>query len=217
MKAEGKKISILGDSISTFEGYTVHEGLFYERYIQNISGVKNVEQTWWMQVIRGLGAELLVNDSFSGSEVSGNISTSGTSSKRLKNLGAEGTPDIIFIYMGTNDWGYYVMPEDFRKAYQLLLEKVKNLYPNAKICCATLLRGKEPKNKSDLFINVEGCLSPRLYSSVIRDCARESGAYLIDLEKYQVEYDTIDGVHPDIHGMEQIAKLWLNELAVIDL
>ena len=47
------RISILGDSISTFAGYTPKDSVFYDSYVQWETGVKTVEDTWWMQVIRG--------------------------------------------------------------------------------------------------------------------------------------------------------------------
>ena len=46
------RISILGDSISTFAGYTPKDSVFYDSYVQWETGVKTVEDTWWMQVIR---------------------------------------------------------------------------------------------------------------------------------------------------------------------
>ena len=40
-----RKISILGDSISTFAGYTPVEAVFYDSYVQWETGVKSVEDT----------------------------------------------------------------------------------------------------------------------------------------------------------------------------
>ena len=51
---EKRRISILGDSISTFAGYTPEEAVFYDSYVQWETGVKSVEDTWWMQVIKAL-------------------------------------------------------------------------------------------------------------------------------------------------------------------
>lgn len=65
-------ISIMGDSISTFEsfnpdGYCV----FYDEQMQYINGLTLVNDTWWAQVIQALHGELCVNNSYSGSKVSG--------------------------------------------------------------------------------------------------------------------------------------------------
>ena len=66
----GKRFSVLGDSISTFEGYNPPEyNVFYNREKQKVSGVERVEDTWWKKVIDTLGGELLVNNSWSGSLV----------------------------------------------------------------------------------------------------------------------------------------------------
>ena len=43
---EKRRISILGDSISTFAGYTPEEAVFYDSYVQWETGVKSVEDTW---------------------------------------------------------------------------------------------------------------------------------------------------------------------------
>ena len=66
-----KRISILGDSISTLEGYNpLGHNLFFKGEICAKSGVSDMTDTWWGQVINLLGAELLVNNSWSGSRVS---------------------------------------------------------------------------------------------------------------------------------------------------
>lgn len=52
------RISILGDSISTFAGYTPKDSVFYDSYVQWETGVKTVEDTWWMQVIRAFEQSL---------------------------------------------------------------------------------------------------------------------------------------------------------------
>ena len=112
---EGKVISILGDSISTFAGYIpTADGFNLEhlaRYPQD-NLVTDVNETWWMQIINELDAKLGINDSWRGSTVSGNASvTSGVSGAdasmanltRIQNLGSNGTPDVILFYGGTND------------------------------------------------------------------------------------------------------------------
>ena len=86
------RISILGDSISTFAGYTPKDSVFYDSYVQWETGVKTVEDTWWMQVIRAFDAELGINNSVAGSMVSGNLSTSAMAEERIQALGENGLP-----------------------------------------------------------------------------------------------------------------------------
>ena len=126
---EKRRISILGDSISTFAGYTPEEAVFYDSYVQWETGVKSVEDTWWMQVIKALDGELGTNHSLAGSMVSGNLSTSAMSYERIEKLGTNGIPDIILISAGCNDWGFCVLPEEFEEAYRTMLHRIKEQYP----------------------------------------------------------------------------------------
>ena len=71
---ENKTISILGDSICTFEG--VSSGIAAETTNSTIKNNRdyyrpgrtevNLNDTWWMQACERLGTKLLVNNSYSG-------------------------------------------------------------------------------------------------------------------------------------------------------
>ncbi|CVI70953.1 GDSL-like Lipase/Acylhydrolase [Eubacteriaceae bacterium CHKCI004] len=211
MKDQKKRISILGDSVSTFAGITPPEALFYDAWRQEETGVTSPDDTWWMQVIQGMGGILGVNNSYAGSTVSGGFMTSGTSEKRLRTLSAEGEPDMILVAMGANDWGFGVHPQEFEYEYRRMLQRMKRLYPRAEIWCATILRGK-PVPEEEMFFNVDGVISPNIYSDIIRRIGTEEAVHLADVSGYHMEYETIDGVHPNREGMKMIACLWLKEL-----
>ena len=211
MKDQKKRISILGDSVSTFVGITPPEALFYDAWRQEETGVTSPDDTWWMQVIQGMGGMLGVNNSYAGSTVSGGFMTSGTSEKRLRTLSAEGEPDMILVAMGANDWGFGVHPQEFEYEYRRMLQRMKRLYPRAEIWCATILRGK-PVPEEEMFFNVDGVISPNIYSDIIRRIGTEEAVHLADVSGYHMEYETIDGVHPNREGMKMIACLWLKEL-----
>ena len=211
MKDQKKRISILGDSVSTFAGITPPEALFYDAWRQEETGVTSPDDTWGMQVIQGMGGMLGVNNSYAGSTVSGGFMTSGTSEKRLRTLSAEGEPDMILVAMGANDWGFGVHPQEFEYEYRRMLQRMKRLYPRAEIWCATILRGK-PVPEEEMFFNVDGVISPNIYSDIIRRIGTEEAVHLADVSGYHMEYETIDGVHPNREGMKMIACLWLKEL-----
>ena len=105
---EGLKVSILGDSISTFyaEGssmnslYGGENQFFYPRYS---STIKTVEKTWWAQLINNNKMVLGVNNSWSGSTAAGSGASAGQSDGRINTINENGTPDIVIIYLGTND------------------------------------------------------------------------------------------------------------------
>ena len=117
---KGKYVSLLGDSITTYEGVsnnpvnnttiaTYHS--WYNGAWQNV--LNSYEETYWGQVITKYEMNLLVNNSHGGNRL---IDTSGSGITvpagyvRVENLAANtgelnGTkPDMIFIHMGTNDY-----------------------------------------------------------------------------------------------------------------
>ncbi len=119
---DGKTISILGDSISTFRNIsngtgadktntTIKNNRYYYGFSKN--GV-NVNDTWWMQIFKKLGGRLLVNNSSSGTQVFDpefNLPSQGYLDRAVNlhdNTGSNDgeTPDIILVYLGYNDFAY---------------------------------------------------------------------------------------------------------------
>lgn len=123
-KLTGKRISILGDSVSTFGGSAevdpterISDGAY--TYINNrcrypqANLLTSVNDMWWKRLIDKHGMILGVNESWAGSRVSWD-GTEGddvgankhiASTTRINHLDINGTPDIIFIYAGGNDVG----------------------------------------------------------------------------------------------------------------
>ena len=136
----GKKISFLGDSLSTFKDNIPFGNATY--YPNDNNDVTLVEQTWWMNLVNNSNAQLEINNSFSGSKVSGSKESSYT--KRVENLG---NPDYIIIHGGTNDiWQnvpvgtlHFDLSKDnlnkneFADSYDLMIRKCRDLYPHANI------------------------------------------------------------------------------------
>ena len=102
-----RMVSIVGDSVSTFEGYNPQGyAVFYDREMQARNELNSVYDTWWAKVNQALHAFLCVNNSYSGSKVSGKVFPAGESKERLSNLRTtEYVPDIILVYLGFNDFG----------------------------------------------------------------------------------------------------------------
>ena len=114
--ASGKRVSIIGDSISSFSGYIPSGYSFH--YPCSDGSVTRVEQTWWHQLIykKLSDARLEMNISYAGSAVAN--SDEAASGKRTDHwcnnsyvqryirLGGIGQPDIVFIHGGTNDWAH---------------------------------------------------------------------------------------------------------------
>ena len=112
---EGKTLSILGASMSTYTGIsnnpdynsTIGNNAVY--YTAGKHGVY-ADDTWWMQVCSDMGLRLMVNNSWSGSsllhERNGTVGAYVDRCVQLHNNAGE-DPDIIAIQMGTNDFQYY--------------------------------------------------------------------------------------------------------------
>lgn len=220
----GKRISIIGDSISTFEGYNPQGfNLFYNEEKKHQSCVENVSDTWWQMLIDFLGAELLVNNSWSGSRVTklpgrNELFPSGCSDERANglHLGIK-KPDVILIYIGTNDWAYGALTggetriiegdvnELFYQAYHGMIDKVKKNYPQAEIFCFTLSSTFMSSNPKFRFPHKHGGTHIEVYNNIIKQVASSSGCRLVDLYGYRIPYDALDGSHPNRQGMLTLA------------
>lgn len=104
-----KTYSVLGDSISTFEGVVPAENrCYYDAADTNGTGVASQDETWWSRVIDAEDGELLANASFSGSMVQGDGFPAGRHPSRANQLlGDDGrAPDAVLVFIGINDYGW---------------------------------------------------------------------------------------------------------------
>ncbi len=223
--------SILGDSISTFEGVSLpQDAWFYDRERKLASGVITPRQTWWGQVIEGLGGRLLMNNAISGSTVAWHplyeFPSYGCSRARTSSL-HEGDqhPDVIMVLLGTNDWGRGTQityepisdrPRDsealFSVAYDRMLERLRESYPNAAIWCFTLPVSRFSADASFSFpYRISGRHIDE-YCEVIRASAAKHACRLVDLRNSASPYDTVDGFHPNADGMKTLADAVLREV-----
>lgn len=203
------KVSILGDSYSTFEGMMQPSwnAIWYFPENSTVSKPNNdvtlVSQTWWYQVAEQMGYKLEKNNSFSGATIcySGYKDRSGrpgdySDRSFIGRSGDLGHPDVILVCGGTNDsWsgapvGEYKWKnwtnEDlytFRPGMAKMCSELKTLYPKARI----------------VFI----------LNSELRDDINESVHTIC--RKYRIEcldLHDIDkqGSHPSIAGMKEFAR-----------
>ncbi len=230
-KYHGKQFSFLGDSISTLDGYNPKGyNVFYSGDNCEKSGVKEMKDTWWGKVIDFFGGELLVNNSWSGSRVTRlpnneNLFPSGCSDERTGSLHINSIkPDVIIIYLGTNDWAFgaeldgtrllidKLNMQYFGAAYKTMLEKIKTNYPNSEIWCCTLNTTFMSANPSFKFPYKYGGTHIEEYNQIIKNTAAMYNCKMIDLYSYHIPYDSIDGSHPNTDGMNTLASLMIREI-----
>ena len=198
---ENTYISFIGDSISTYLGYIPDGYACFYPYIHN--DVVNVEDTWWHKVITGLNAKLCMNNSYSGSKVSGGAASSASNLDRVKNIinQASQKPDVLVILIGANDCSYAVKNDEFQRAYQTMINLVKQISPNTKIYLCTLTADVQ-----------NATIEERLndYNEIIRNIAVNNNCKVIELANI-INYDNAntylgDSVHPNKAGMEKMAE-----------
>lgn len=160
--AQGDKlrISILGDSYSTFEGCVVPDTnlIWYypaeSKFTQKGNDVKKKEQTWWYQVLERMNAQLERNNAYSGATIcntgyrpaEGKPHQDYSDRSFIVRSNWLGNPDVILVCGATNDsWadvpiGEYVYGNQtsqqlysFRPAMAKLLYDLKANYPMARI------------------------------------------------------------------------------------
>jgi lysophospholipase L1-like esterase len=232
-KFNGKCIAVIGDSISTYNGY-IPTGW---RYYYPNGNVNDVSLTYWQQVATWLGMTVQ-NCAYSASSVTGDstqqtVSPSaeqgecaGCSDVRIAALTRDSkTPDIVLILLGTNDYGagkglgtwdeHSAIPSEgtinqFSSAYALMLNKIKTALPNARIFCCTLLQRN--------FSFPDSTISLKQYNDVIKQMASIFGCDVIDtyacgISRYNIASYTVDGaVHPNAAGHALIAHKVFTEL-----
>ena len=205
---KGKKISILGDSMSTYRGVsndananlTIRYNPFF--YYDPFP----LEKTYWMRLINELEMILCVNNSWASGNLSG-IDNPDSGVNRAHNLAnnAGEKPDYIIVFMGVNDLGRNVEYEVFASDYTKTLMVIKEKYPEAKVFCINL-----PDRYEDFKTRTE------LFNKAISDAVIAAGAhfFVVDLFNSELNNDnyynnTVDGIHPDEDGARIIFEIVL--------
>lgn len=196
-----QRVSILGDSYSTFEDFvtpSTNELWYYAKNKPGKTDVNRVEDTWWWQLIYQNGMKLETNNSYSGATIGfkgydGNDYTERSFLKRMRNIGS---PDILLVFGGTNDswageevgeykyadwqWGDFYT---FRPAMAYMVNWIKLHHPNVKVY---------------YIINTE--LRDDITESMKTICRHYNVPY-IELK----DIDKKSG-HPSVKGMKAIAE-----------
>ncbi len=243
-----KYVSVLGDSISTFKGVTDNGLLnstidadYLARYAltsdfdNTLVKLPSVDDTWWMRVINEYDMKLLVNNAWRGTKVVDTEKRAGCGA-RCENLHDDTLadnpgnvaidPDVILVYMGTNDYlqkvepgefdpaymdqfakqedGTYTYPEPetFAQGYTIMIHKILTRYPQADVFCFTLL---------PMTYKVDG-VKMGLNNRVIRAAAEYFQLELVDLYgETGITWANAnlhvakDGIHPNMNGIKKIA------------
>lgn len=203
---KGKRISILGDSVSTYKNVSndinANSTIFGNPYFY--CEPFPLEKTYWSLLVEKFGLTLCVNNSWAGGNLSGrDDDNSGVN--RANNLSRDdGTsPDIIIVFIGLNDLGRNIKYDIFAEDYSEALARIKQKHPDAYVCCV---------NMPDRDISVKARTEE--FNRIIKSAADAMGKgfFVADLFSSRLNNDfyynnTLDGLHPDEDGMRIIAEV----------
>lgn len=196
-----QKVSILGDSYSTFYGYVEPDANLCWYGVpgeEKENDVVNVQDTWWHCLMENGDYELERNNSYSGSTVchTGYKGADYSDRSFITRMVDLGQPDIILVFGGTNDsWAGVPLGDNcysdwfkeqlysFRPAFCYLLDSLKRNYPSAKIYNIT---------NTELSSDISGAMA---------EICRHYGVVNIRLHDIDKQWG-----HPSVEGMKSIAS-----------
>ena len=203
------RIGLIGDSISTFEGW-LPEG-YSAYYPKSSSEIMSVEQTYWYRLIYELMPDAVLdrNLAYSATRVA-KIGTDDNYDKndfvtRVDQVGFD-NPDIVIVHGGTNDrrastpdhvplgdYGFD-LPLDqldrtcFRSAYVCLVRKIMDNHPGVKIICI-----------------IGDTLNTEKYQGLADSIKAICEHYGFTTVNFPCAIDSADGVHPNSSGAQYMA------------
>ncbi len=219
-KLGGKQFSILGDSVSAYNGYS--NNTKYNSTIENNAytywdgyELNRVWKTWWYKALETTGMELCVNNSYSADKVSELAQTrclqlhdDTHDEQQTKDV----YPDIIAVYMGANDYNWSISVSDFEKAYSDMLSQLRHKYDGADVYLFTLLPNfaEHSRPESDLIAYNEAITRlARQYMCHVVDLYNDSGINSTNLPFYFVSSEDAM-IHPNEWGMDKIAQCFFD-------
>lgn len=209
-------VMIFGDSYSTYRGH-IPEGFatFYADEPFKPTDVNRVEQTWWHRLFTYAGANLVQNNSWSGSTICytgyNGADCSHTSSfiYRLRKLKAEGffenhKIDTVFVFGATNDsWCGAPVGEPKYADWQ-----EEDLYCSLPAVACFLDELKNTLPESEIVVIINTNLKKAIVEVFKESCSR-LGLHFVEL----ADIDKTGG-HPTVLGMSQITEQIVKVLQV---
>lgn len=226
----GLRMSVLGDSISTFDGW-IESGVkaaHYPRY-----DITDVYQMWWyivadaLNMLDGLAVSAISSSAYY--DYNDDQYPPVWNTARIARLGMYGAPDLIFVYAGVNDgfvaqdgsvlYDYNVsaleaMTNSTVKGIELTMRKLQTSYPSARIVVLIPQQVKMSDMPSGYDLE-----RVQKIADEIKSCAELFGAWkVIDLRACGINQTNVAGfcgdgnIHPNEKGMRCIADYILEQL-----
>ncbi|PFI17458.1 SGNH/GDSL hydrolase family protein [Bacillus cereus] len=200
--------SIIGTSISTYEGYVPEGNAVNGNYTE---AKRPAYRMWWYGPTHNI-FNLLVNESWGGRRVTKTRSDDNASwaMYRVASLDKDGIkPNVVFVELGMNDLlnnvpiGAYngtIDPNDdltFANCYARVIDGIHKAYPDTRIYCLTIT-----------YANGKTYKDHKKYNDAIRMVAEQYYATVIDMTSLGVnEYNVAKYTHDFVHPNDQLMNL----------
>lgn len=208
-----KNIVIIGDSYSTFMGANPEENEVYYDCIRE-TDVKSKEDTWWHKFVTKTGANLVLNDSWSGATVcytgrrTPEYAFRSSFVNRMHILLKEdffkkNNIDTVFIFGATNDSWLETTPLGEPKFEDWREDDLYSTLPAISYMISTLKK-ELTEGKIYFIINTE--LDEKI-GETIKEASERFGTAYIELKNI----DKTEG-HPTAKGMTEICEQVISQL-----
>jgi len=227
----GKNIAFLGDSITTYRNISETNDNYNAPYYPT-GDIRYPEQCYWKMFFDAVSGANISISAISNSSYrnQGNAQAPGAyETARIERLAVNGTPDFIFINMGTNDpyssnigdsigFTYDTTELETNVVYtsyaiQTTIRKIQETYPNAKIILLI------PKFASAINSGAYTFEKWKKVCDYIASIGNMYGVYkIVDMRKCGITTDTMatdciaGGMHPNYNGMKKMGTYLIDVL-----
>ena len=199
----GQKLSLLGDSISSYAGTIPAGNDVY--YTGSNSGVTDPGQMWWSVLCSKTGMEPLIINGWSGSGITQLTDTAHVNKVPMSDLtrcqglhDGDTEPDVILIAGGVNDYSYAnsaqhnpgtwdghtepVSGNSFTETYACMIKNIQERYPEAVVVCLSTFFTMRGTDNGYTLLNGTGYTQPD-YDKEIEKVARIMRCAYINMEQ----------------------------------
>lgn len=195
------RISVIGDSYSTFDETGTYSEEFYYPFHSKGNDVTEKSQTWWEVLARKAGMTVIGVDAYSGSSITEREGDNTPSMVSRIKAAPEKHADVIILMGGLNDaWQEVeIGPTDPKYA----AENECNKFAPALRYALKLLKENNPNSKI-IYSLIVYDRSVEAYQKAAETICKEENVIFVPISGIKcVSY------HPTVKGMEQIADALL--------
>ena len=213
-----RNVSFLGDSITTFSGWsnsTSYNSTIGDNAVHyttsKTESIASVNDVWWKQLLNMTNTNLCVNNAYSGDQV---VNRAVSRSLQLHRDGDEiVNPDMIFVYLGVNDFNHSVDVQTFKETYDTMIKGMLEKYTGAKIYVGTIMpnaRRVAPTVLDEFNAAIREIAEK--YNVGLIDFYNDSGITADNMATYYWETTASQRLHPNALGMDVMTQTVLNKL-----